>query len=108
MELVTPHPPSKPAKALRLSRHVRDALSTHRDQFQTADPYKHVMIDGFFAPDFAEALLRDFPAFNPALARNEIYEGAWGKAVNTRIREISPTYEELYAMIGSREFLSVI
>lgn len=108
MDLVTPYPPSEPARALRLSRHVMDALSMHREQFQTADPYKHVMIDGFFAPDFAEALLRDFPAFNPALAKNEIYEGAWGKAVNTKIREISPAYEELYAMISSSEFLSVI
>ena len=92
----------------RLSRHVTDALSLHREQFLSADPYKHISIDGFFEPDFAEALLRDFPTFNPALAKNEIYEGVWGKAVNTKIREISPSYEELYAMIGSAEFLAAM
>src|ERR1700691_6040876 len=99
MDLSTPYPPSERARALRLSRHVIDALSKYREQFLTADPYKHLAIDDFFAPDFAEALLRDFPAFNPDLARNEIYEGVWGKAVNTRIREISPVYEELYSLI---------
>jgi len=108
MDLSTPNAPSERAGAPRLSRHVMDELSSYREQFLTADPYKHLTIDGFLAPDFAEALLRDFPTFNPALARNEIYEGVWGKAVNTRIREISPAYEDLYAMIGSGEFLSVM
>ncbi len=108
MDQSTPYPPTEQARALRLSPQVMEALSTHREQFLTADPYKHLTIDGFFAPDFAEALLRDFPTFNPALAKNEIYEGVWGKAVNTRIRDISPAYQELYAMIGSAEFLSVM
>ena len=31
-----------------------------------------------------------------------------GKAVNTKIREISPAYEELYEMIGSQPFLDLI
>jgi hypothetical protein len=108
MDLSAPYAPSEGARALRLSRHVIAALSRHREQFLMADPYRHVAIDGFFAPDFAEALLRDFPTFNPALAKNEIYGGVWGKAVHTRIREISPAYEELYATIGSREFLSLM
>ncbi len=108
MDPSTPHSLSERARALHLSPHVIDALTKHREQFLAADPYKHVAIDGFFEPDFAEALLRDFPAFNPALTKNEIYEGVWGKAVNTSIREISPAYEELYAMIGSEEFLSVM
>ena len=53
-------------------------------------------------------LLADFPVFNPALAANEIYGGAWGKAVNTRISQISPAYEELYELIGSAEFLDLM
>jgi hypothetical protein len=101
---------SKPAPRSEsfLAPHVIDGMSGYRQQFLTADPYKHVVIDNFLAPDFAEAVLRDFPAFNPALARNEIYEGVWGKSVNTRIREISPAYEELYAFIGSPAFLSLM
>jgi hypothetical protein len=89
-----------------ISEHVSGAA--YRDRFVAGDPFPHVAIDDFFAPEFAEALLRDFPAFDPALARNEIYEGVWGKAVNTEIRRISPTYERLYAVIGSPEFLTLM
>jgi hypothetical protein len=81
---------------------------SHREIFLSAEPFKHVVIENFFAPAFAERLLAEFPAFNPALATNEIYGGVWGKAVNTRINEISPAYAELYALIASRDFLDVI
>src|SRR5207253_10460492 len=69
------------------------------------EPFHHAVIEGFFEQGFAERLLADFPAFNPALAKNEIYGGVWGKAVNTRIREIAPAYRELYELIQSRSFL---
>lgn len=81
---------------------------TYRDAFLAAQPFKHVVIENFFEPAFADRLLDEFPAFNPALATNEIYGGVWGKAVNTRIGEISPAYAALYALIASRNFLDLI
>ena len=30
-------------------------------RFRLADPFPHIVIDGFFAPDLAEQMLRDFP-----------------------------------------------
>ncbi len=48
-----------------------------------------------------------FLGFDPMLAKNE--HGAIGrKAVNTKIREISPTYQELYATISSQPFLDLV
>jgi hypothetical protein len=76
--------------------------------FHSAEPFKHVAIDGFFKAAFAEALLANFPAFNPALAKNEIYGGVWGKAVNENIRTIGPVYQDLYELVASREFLDLI
>jgi hypothetical protein len=76
------------------------------EQFLALYPERHVTIEGFFAPEVRRSFTPRFPDLNPALAKNEIYGGVWGKAVNTKIREISPAYEELYATIGSREFLS--
>lgn len=76
--------------------------------FVNAEPYRHVAIDDFFEAEFAADLLRDFPRFDPSLAKNEIYRGAWGKAVNTNIRQIGPTYQRLYDIIGSQEFLDLI
>ena len=65
------------------------------------------MIDDFFETEFAEELLREFPSFDPNLARNELGE-VRGKAVNTKIREISPAYKRLYGIIGSQPFLDLI
>jgi hypothetical protein len=78
-----------------------------RDTFLSGWPFKHVVIEDFFAPPFAERLLAEFPAFNAKLATNEIYGGVWGKAVNTKISGISQAYAELYELIFSREFLDL-
>jgi hypothetical protein len=86
---------------------VRDAAK-HRDSFLHASPFQHTVIDDFFEEAFAARLLADFPAFNPALARNEIYGGVWGKAVNTEISRISPAYDEMYRLMGSAPFLDLV
>ena len=85
---------------------VRNADS-YRDAFVHGDPFKHVVIEGFFEPSFAERLLADFPSFNPRLATNELGMTA-RKAVNTNIREISPVYQQLYEAIGSKPFLDLV
>ena len=91
---------------VRLSAALRGA--EYRQAFLAAEPFKHVVVENFFEPAFAERLLREFPAFNPALATNEIYGGVWGKAVNTRIGGIGPAYAELYDLIASRPFLDLV
>ena len=65
------------------------------------------MMENFFETCFAERLLAEFPRFDPKLAGDEM-GNTGGKAVNTKIREISPAYSELYEMIGSAEFLGLI
>jgi hypothetical protein len=85
-----------------------NAATHYREAFLSGEPFKHVVIENFFDPAYAERLLTEFPAFNPALATNEIYGGVWGKAVNTKIGEISPAYAELYELIASRPFLDLI
>jgi Rps23 Pro-64 3,4-dihydroxylase Tpa1-like proline 4-hydroxylase len=93
---------------MQVSRSVIEQSGEHASAFRNAQPFKHTVIEDFFDAEFAERLLADFPVFNPALAKNEIYGGVWGKAVNTEIRRISPAYEEMYALMSSREFLDLI
>lgn len=93
---------------MSVSESVIKGSDRYRESFLRAAPFKHTVIEDFFETDFAERLLADFPSFDPALATNEIYGGVWGKAVNTRIRRISPAYEELYDLIGSPQFLDLI
>jgi hypothetical protein len=87
-----------------ISQQTRDRADELRVSFQSARPFRHVCIDGFFADDKAEALLRDFPKFDKNLAKNEF--GEYGrKAVQTRLAEVSPFYSEVYRYLLSRAFL---
>jgi hypothetical protein len=97
-----------PGFRARISPETLARARTCQELFQRADPFRHVVIDGFFEPGFAERLLAGFPAFDPALTKNEIYGGVWGKAAHTRIREIAPVYRELYELIESQPFLDLI
>ncbi|MEQ1883570.1 MAG: 2OG-Fe(II) oxygenase [Bryobacteraceae bacterium] len=90
-----------------ISAKVLAEADHYRQAFVSAKPFKHWMIDDFFEPAFAEQLLEQFPSFDPKLALNELGE-VRGKAVNTRIREISPAYQRLYAIIGSQPFLELV
>ena len=91
--------------------HVSDAVHQDADRyceaFLHAQPFKHVIIENFFEPSFADRLLDDFPSFDPKLAINE--GGQVGKkGVNPNIKEISPTYRELYEALGSAPFLELV
>ncbi len=88
----------------RLAEPVLSNSDTLRQEFTGAQPFRHICIDNFLEDQFAERLLVEFPSFDRKLSINE--EGAQSlKSVNTKIREISPAYEELYAFISSQPFL---
>lgn len=91
----------------QVASHVYDDADRYRETFLNADPFRHVAIDEFFELAFAERLLAEFPSFDSKLAKNE-HGGTGRKAVNTSIREISPTYQEVYATISSAPFLQLV
>lgn len=88
----------------RLSAPVLKNADFYRQVFASALPFRHISIDNFLEDDFAERLLAEFPSFDRKLSINE-GGTTGGKAVNTKIREISPAYEELYSFISSKPFL---
>jgi Rps23 Pro-64 3,4-dihydroxylase Tpa1-like proline 4-hydroxylase len=99
--------PSAQATVPQISESVAQKADQYREEFVHATPFKHAMIENFFEASFAERLLEEFPSFDPKLALNEMGE-LGGKAVNTKIREISPAYQELYDTIGSKSFLELM
>lgn len=78
-----------------------DALA---QRFAHAEPFRHVVIDGFFEPTYAERLLAEFPPFESGNARNEAGE-LGNKSVVERIRAIGPAYAALDDAVRSRGFL---
>jgi hypothetical protein len=76
-------------------------------RFQSAKPFKHVYLADFLEPDVAECLLADFPVFDPGKAVNE-YGVVGGKAVNTRLGDVSPLYRKFYDYLFTGTFLSAV
>jgi hypothetical protein len=86
---------------------VLHRADAYAQAFAQARPFRHVQIEGFFAPEYLERLRAEFPAFDPRYARNE--EGTVGnKAVVERIRGIGPAYAQLDSLIQSKPFLDLV
>ena len=83
---------------------VTDQTGLLRQKFECALPFKHVVIEGFFKTELAEALLRDFPTFDARRALNE-FGGVGNKAVNERIETLSPSYAAVADYLRSETFL---
>lgn len=86
---------------------VSAQASAYAAQFAAGDPFRHVQIDGFFAGDYLQRLLAEFPAFERGNARNEAGELA-GKSVVERIRALGPAYAALDTLVQSPEFLALM
>lgn len=78
-----------------------DAL---RAEFRRARPFRHLQLDGFLAPEFAQRLLDEFPDFERGNARNEHGE-LGGKSVVEQIRELGSAFTALDDLVRSEAFL---
>lgn len=72
--------------------------------FATATPFKHVIIDNFFEPRFAAALLQSFPAFDQSKAIDE-YGGKSRKAVVESLSDLAEPFREADSFFASAQFL---
>ena len=76
----------------------------HFERYDRAHPFRHLVMDDFFEPEYASSLLEEFPAFDTARAMNENGEiGA--KCVHDNLRELGAPYRALDDYIQSRDFL---
>lgn len=81
---------------------IAASLATH---FAVRDPFRHVVIDHFFAADDAVRLLQEFPPFERGNALNEA--GLPGlKSTIEKIAALGGSYAELDQMIQSPAFLN--
>ena len=90
--------------ALPLSPAWRDAGTALRARFDAAQPFRHLVMDGFLEDAFARRLLAEFPPFERGNARNEAGEPG-GKSTVERIRELGPAFADLDEVIQGAAFL---
>lgn len=85
---------------------LREADALHA-QFDAASPFRHIVIENFLAPPYAERLLAEFPAFERGNRMGDDgREG--GKSTVERIRALGPSYRALDECIQSPQFLQLI
>lgn len=75
------------------------------EQFESARPFRHLVLDEFIESTFCHELMRSFPAFNPQKAVNE-YGKVGGKAVHRDVMTLGPAYARFDALMKSPAFLS--
>lgn len=90
-----------------IAAHVEPQSGELRERFESATPFSHCVIEGFFDPAFAQSLLQDFPAFDQGNHLNE--DGvAGGKSTVEQIRDLGAPYQRLDDLIQGKEFLGLI
>lgn len=90
-----------------ISQQAWQSSDANARQFETAQPFRHVVIDSFFEPEFCACLLEDFPDFEDRYALNEM-GAVGGKAVRMAVRDLSATYKQLDAYLQTPEFLGYV
>ena len=76
-----------------------------RREFDSAAPFRHLVIDEFLTEDVSRELMAEFPAFDRERARNEMGE-VGGKAVFQSLPQLGPAYARLDGMLRGPEFLN--
>lgn len=75
--------------------------------FREASPFRHVVIDDFFAQEAADEILRDFPKFDELRARDEA--GAPSRKVtHEKVQQLAPIFRRFDRLLQSRDFLSLM
>jgi 2OG-Fe(II) oxygenase superfamily len=90
-----------------ISPRVVAHASALAERFARREPFRHVVIDDFLAPDFAGRLLAEFPPFERGNALNENGELA-NKATIERIRGLGEAYSELDDLVRSPALLDLV
>jgi hypothetical protein len=90
-----------------LSAQLLEKADSYRKQFDTAKPFRHVLITPFFAPAIAEAMLSEFPVPRESEMINE-FGGKNRKFACHDVRSIGPTFRMIDDYISSPEFATIM
>jgi len=86
---------------------VIERRETYATAFAGAQPFRHVVIDGFLERELAHRLLATFPRFEDRYALNEM-GAVGGKAVREHVRDLGEAFRLLDEQIQSPAFLDLV
>jgi len=90
-----------------INANIRDSVTELARSFREAQPFRHVAIDNFLAPEFCRAICEQFPECFDAHALNE--NGTVGlKATREKVRTLGQAYKDMDDLVRSADFLQLI
>lgn len=91
-----------------INPNVLGRLDEFHSAFTNARPFRHVVIDDFFLPEVAEAMLRDFPSVDdPSQLLNE-FGGPNPKSAISDVKSLAPVFVDVDTYIQGGEFLGAM
>jgi 2OG-Fe(II) oxygenase superfamily len=100
--------PRKPCAHMQiLASDLIDKADFYRGKFDSAKPFRHVLITPFFDSAIAEAMLQEFPVPLESQMRGEVGEKCRKFACHD-VRSIGPTYRLVDDYVSSPEFARVM
>lgn len=92
---------------INIASFVLQGLDKLAEIFDTAEPFRHLVMNEFFADDVAQRLQSEFPPFERGSARNEAAE-LGGKSTVERVRKLGPSFAALDELNKTPESLGVV
>jgi hypothetical protein len=86
---------------------LRETLAEDRAAFRTAEPFPHLVLDGFLRDEVAAALEAGFPAVDHQVWKHHLHLNAHKFACN-RIEAAPPLFQSVLAELNSRPLLSYL
>jgi hypothetical protein len=86
---------------------VRDGVDHFHQQFASAQPFRHVVLDPFLDASFCQELVEGFPPFDQKFAVNEHGE-AGRHAVHSDLAKMGAAYNRFDRLMSDRAFLALI
>ena len=99
--------PSTPVLRQCVSPTVLQQRTALASEFAQAQPFRHVVIDGFLEPSFCADIVDQFPDFDVKSAINENGQ-VGGKSTREKVRSLGPAYCCLDDLVQNPEFLGLI
>lgn len=90
-----------------VSAGVLESLPSLAGSFRAGQPFRHVVIDDFLAPDFCRDICEQFPEFSEAHAMNENRQ-VGGKATRESVRSLGPAFELADDLVQHPDFLALV
>ena len=91
-----------------ISQETLNNLDGYAEEFNSAKPFKHVLMKNFFDDSFGRAILKNFPAIeNPECLINEFGDKS-RKAAFHNVRDLGSVFVELDNYVKSPQFLKLM